>query len=424
MSLDDALGYLPAAIAFVKTGVLPTVSAPSADLPVTALPTSSGIAYSGDYNQAPKGSFSLIRLRGPLIKEYAYYGTAYLREQLQLAEQHDHIDGHILLVDSPGGHVDGTKDLADAVKATKKPVVAYVDGLAASAAMWISSAADEIILSNDTTMVGSVGTMISLMDIRGFLEKQGVKFHEVFAEASNEKNGAYLELLKGNYTPIQQETLNPLNNIFIAAIKENLPGVSEKALHGKMFLAADAIANGLAHSIGNFEYALKRIKILTENGKGKTEDGPYPSSILPSPSSPQTMFTKNKFPQLLVLGTAEAITPEALEAANQELEANGLTSVTLVEDAELEAAEANSIQQDAKIASLTQELAQAKAELAQMTTDKEAAEKQAEQYGSQPGAVATQVTESTELDEDAEQQARIDNLPHNKKIDEFTLNQN
>ena len=281
---------------------------------------------------------------------------------------------------------------------------------------------DEIILSNDTTMVGSIGTMISYMDVRPFLEKHGVKFHEVMAEASYEKNKTFLELMKGNYKLIQEETLNPLNDIFIAAMQENRPNVSEKALHGRMYLAADAIAHGLADSIGNFDFALQRLQILTEAGGRKQETGRSSASTLPSPVSETTMFKTNKFPSLLLLATAFSV--ENLEAANEELEAQGIKNVTLVADADLEAAEQNATEQRRKIEVLSDELIEVKANHAQAVSEKEAAEKKAEQYGSQPGEKPTQVESNDNDPAVDEAQAVIDNMPHNRAADELFITNN
>jgi capsid assembly protease len=71
----------------------------------------------------------------------------------------------ILRIDSPGGEVAGTAETAAMVRhlsASGIPVIAYVDGLAASAAYWIASQADEIVASSDTAKVGSIGVALSM----------------------------------------------------------------------------------------------------------------------------------------------------------------------------------------------------------------------------------------------------------------------
>jgi len=67
----------------------------------------------------------------------------------------------VLAMDSPGGQANGIAEFAQMVRAAKKPVVAYVDGSAASAAYWIAAAADRVVMSK-TGMVGSVGAVVGI----------------------------------------------------------------------------------------------------------------------------------------------------------------------------------------------------------------------------------------------------------------------
>jgi len=64
----------------------------------------------------------------------------------------------VLAVDSPGGEVAGANELAqlDRDAAEQKPVVAFVGGLAASAAYWLIAGATEIVAS-ETAILGSIG---------------------------------------------------------------------------------------------------------------------------------------------------------------------------------------------------------------------------------------------------------------------------
>lgn len=71
----------------------------------------------------------------------------------------------ILRIDSPGGEVAGTAETAAIIRhlsASKIPVTAFVDGMAASAAYWLASQADEIIASSDTAKVGSIGVALTV----------------------------------------------------------------------------------------------------------------------------------------------------------------------------------------------------------------------------------------------------------------------
>lgn len=382
--------------------------------------------YHNSLDEAPEGSVSLTRLDGEVMKQnYCMTGTATLKQQLQAADRHPNISSHILIIDSPGGTVDGTKDFADAIKATSKPVIAYVDGLAASAGYWIASAADEIIASNDTTMIGSIGTMISFVDFSAAYEAYGVKEHNIHADQSKDKNSTYHEAIKGNYKPIKEQSLNPLNEIFLNAIQANRPEVSEKALTGKVFLAQDAMAMGLADAIGDFEYALERLEALTLSN--------LPDGQAGSQTTNSNMFSKNKFPKLSALANQETLSDEALEAASQELEAAGISNATIVADVTLETMTAETERLNASLQTATERVATLETEataaavqtqnlasqLEAMTAERDAAQTLATEYGAKPGADHTDPIkpEGDQLEEDPNQ-SLIDSLPHNQMADQ------
>lgn len=84
--------------------------------------------------------------------------------------------GIVLHVDSPGGEVTGMEELAEEIRraAQAKPVIAVVDGLAASAAYSATSQASEI-WASPSSEVGSIGVFAVHFDESGALERRGVK---------------------------------------------------------------------------------------------------------------------------------------------------------------------------------------------------------------------------------------------------------
>src|SRR5665811_396008 len=119
-------------------------------------------------------SVAVISLDGALMKADQYCGAsgmASIGETIKQADNHHNIKGIVLHVDSPGGTVDGTEALSSIIKNTSKPILTFVDGLMASAALWIGSSSDETMASTDTDEIGSVGVLMSFMDIQGYYEK-------------------------------------------------------------------------------------------------------------------------------------------------------------------------------------------------------------------------------------------------------------
>jgi protease-4 len=170
----------------------------------------------------------------------------------------------VLVVDSPGGQVAGTDLLAEAIKKSTTPVVAFIDGLAASAAYWIISGADKIIASSDLDRIGSIGTMLMAEDLRPALEQLGVKFHEVYATLSVDKNSDINQVLDGKYDQYRENVLDIINAKFLSTVKEYRPNLNETAITGKIYFAPQAIELGLIDQIGSFEQAIEVAVSLAE----------------------------------------------------------------------------------------------------------------------------------------------------------------
>lgn len=255
---------------------------------------------------APPNSIAVIPVRGILMKEdqdecdYFQAGMDTLGFQLQEADANPNISGIILYIDSPGGTVDGTQAFAQKVNDCKKPVVAFVDGLMASAALWIGSSASVVIAQNTTTEIGSIGVKFSFADMQPKWELEGIKFHRINADQSKDKNKTYTDALAGDYKGIREQQLNPLADIFIAAVKENRPSVSESAFTGKVYFALEALSLGLIDEIGPFQQAVEKVRQLSAANNQNPQLSA--SQIKLTPTS-QNM----NVPQLTALLAVEAI---------------------------------------------------------------------------------------------------------------------
>ncbi len=73
----------------------------------------------------------------------------------------------VLSIDSPGGEINGLNELADQVYRAreKKPVWAYVGGVAASGGYWLAAAAEKIYV-NESAFLGSIGVVATIRDAR------------------------------------------------------------------------------------------------------------------------------------------------------------------------------------------------------------------------------------------------------------------
>jgi signal peptide peptidase SppA len=290
-------------------------------LPYALFESSPGRKYSV-FDEAPKGSIAVIPVRGPLMKDdeqdcgVLSAGMDTLGTRVIEADQHPNISGIILYIDSPGGTVDGTQAFADKVKACKTPVVTFIDGLMASAALWIGTSASRIIAQNSTTEIGSIGVMVQFADMQPMWEQDGVKFHRINADQSRDKNKTFTDALNGDYTGIKNEQLNPLAEQFIAAVKANRPNLPDSVFTGKVFFAEDALSLGLIDEIGSLDAAIAAVSALAS-----TIDSSSNSAASTQLSKP--IFKTMDLPILFSLLQVSAIetTDEGIYLNEQQLQA-------------------------------------------------------------------------------------------------------
>ena len=208
-------------------------------------PTWSGAAR--DFKGFDGAKTAVIPLQGPLMKNdfCGDFGTASLLNLFRLAENTPSVQSIVLLIDSPGGTVDGTAAFADAVKKSSKYTMAIVDGMAASAAYWIGSSAKEMVATSKTDIVGSIGTMVGWRDTSKAYEAHGIVLREYYATKSTDKNRAFREANAGDGRMLVQEMLDPINNEFTTAVKSNRSGKinleQEDVLTGKTYIAGKGL---------------------------------------------------------------------------------------------------------------------------------------------------------------------------------------
>jgi signal peptide peptidase SppA len=124
---------------------------------------------------------AVVMLTGTLQKAVSSMSdgtsTVDARRQIRQAAQDPDVGAILLAIDSPGGTVAGTADLAADVLAARKskPVWAFADDLCASAAYWAGASADRLFANDRTALVGSIGTLSVVYDLSGAAEQAGIK---------------------------------------------------------------------------------------------------------------------------------------------------------------------------------------------------------------------------------------------------------
>jgi signal peptide peptidase SppA len=220
----------------------------------------------GNVADAKDEGVAVINMRGAVMK-YDYCGapgSQSIASMIDAANANPSIKAIVLQIDSPGGAVDGTETLANTVKNSKKPVVAFANGMMASAAYWIGSAASHVIASSTTDLIGSIGTMATLVDSSEYKAQMGIKEKTVYASASTEKNADFREALAGNEEPLKKNLLDPANESFHKAVQSNRANVDASVFGGAAYRAKAAKSKGLIDGIGTFKQALNKALQLSK----------------------------------------------------------------------------------------------------------------------------------------------------------------
>ena len=154
-----------------------------------ALATGAGPAREAQANPAipfqmiPGTDVGVVSMTGVLEKRMSFFGSLFggtsmlaVKAAMNAAVADKAVGSIMLRIDSPGGSVSGTTDLADAIAAAskRKRVVAFVDGVAASAAFWAGAQAQEIWGTRDS-LVGSIGILGVVHDTSEQAKAEGVK---------------------------------------------------------------------------------------------------------------------------------------------------------------------------------------------------------------------------------------------------------
>lgn len=224
-----------------------------------ALETRLGRPLDNSQSAVVRDGVAIIPVTGPIFRYANMFtrisgatSTQVLATDIQAALDNPQVRGIVLNVDSPGGEANGINELSDLIYAarSKKPIKAYVGGMAASGGYWIASAASEVII-DDTGMAGSIGAVVEIK--LGDDKESGKRYQIVSRNAPNKRPDLSTE---GGRAKIA-ETIDALGDVFAAKVARNL-GVDPEDVpamgdHGGIKMGAAAVEAGLAHRLGSLE---------------------------------------------------------------------------------------------------------------------------------------------------------------------------
>jgi signal peptide peptidase SppA len=188
--------------------------------------------------------------------------TELLKDEIESAILDEDIKSIFLDIESPGGSVDGIFELSDFIYESRgtKPIHAFANGLMASAAYLIGSAADKII-GTQSAQIGSIGVITKHFDYSRRNEQDGV-VETIITAGKYKAIGSDNKPLSKEDEKYIQERLDYFYTMFVDSVARN-KGVSAETVlsdmaDGRIFIGQQAKDAGLIDEIGTFELGLEQ----------------------------------------------------------------------------------------------------------------------------------------------------------------------
>lgn len=226
---------------------------------VEALETRLGRPLDNTRTVSVRDGVAVIPVTGPIFRRANLFteisgatSTEVLATDIQAALDDPGVRALVLDIDSPGGAATGINELSEMVYQARgqKPIKAYVGGTGASAAYWLGSAADEIVV-DDTAQLGSVGVVLNLKTRE---DRPGEKTYEVVSSnAPNKRPNLESEAGRAQL----QERVDELADVFLDKVARNrgIPRaeVNDRFRQGGTATGALAVEAGMADRLGSLE---------------------------------------------------------------------------------------------------------------------------------------------------------------------------
>lgn len=255
---------------------------------------------------------SVLTVDGPITRNggYCSYGSIDHRDMMMRAADHPLCRGHVFIINTPGGSAWAKNDYAlaiDYAHSKGQKVIALVDGLCASAGMYLASLCDERYYMNPKDQVGCIGVMAAFYTLADGTVDQFTDetYHELYDPKSFDKNKAYRDLANKDDDKELIKELADLGVEFRADVKKACPNATDKHLHGKVFNAEDVkgiLMDGQSSFMGVVQHAFElydgRAELInreqTVEPQNEPENEPEPEK--PEATNTNTNINMEKYP--------------------------------------------------------------------------------------------------------------------------------
>lgn len=190
-----------------------------------------------------------------------------VKQSLEQASGDGQVKAVLFEIDSPGGEITASdviyNDIINFKQDTGKKVVAYMGDVAASGGYYVSVAADKII-AHPTTITGSIGVIMPLINLAGLINKYGIKDNSIKSGLMKDIGSPLKEMLPEE-KDVLSETVREMYMRFVTIISNgrHLPiDQVERIADGRIYTGNQALGLGLIDQIGYFEDAINLAKEL------------------------------------------------------------------------------------------------------------------------------------------------------------------
>ncbi|EJW98911.1 signal peptide peptidase SppA, 36K type, partial [gut metagenome] len=198
-----------------------------------------------------------------LFQEPTGVTSGSIMRQIREAAEDDSVKAVLLNINSGGGSATAAEEVGRELKRfkerTKKPIVATMGDMGASAAYWIAACSSDKIYANTTTLTGSIGVYMPYMNTQELFQKIGIKTDKI-------KSGPYKDILSNDRPMTDAEKIllqNMVNEIYNEFITVVVTGRKMDEAHvrnladGRIYTGSQAKNLGLVDELGNYYDALE-----------------------------------------------------------------------------------------------------------------------------------------------------------------------
>jgi len=191
---------------------------------------------------------NVMPVDGPITRNggACSYGSRDIRDWMMKAADNKFCQGHVLHINTPGGSAWAKNDFQQGIEyahSKGQRVIAFIDGLCASAGMYLASLCDEVYVMNPKDQLGCVGVMAAFFTMKNGDKdlSTGETYREYYATKSINKNKEMRDIAENDDAKLLIEELDDLEAEFRADMKATFPNAKDEHLDGKVFDAKDVM---------------------------------------------------------------------------------------------------------------------------------------------------------------------------------------